>query len=346
MNPAERFGFSQEDVEFITSHASMTATNDHHPDAHNEFDDQTQGVVSQQQGALQNVVVNIEARVVASVLQKVTSNAFEDESDIITKKERQEHQHELELAIVAFYGVLIPLYGKTTADRRVKEFGLFASFKLDVTAKQFIRQNADKAAESHMDTILEDLRRTIKSTYDKRVQIEIEAYLASEAAQLPPEAAARLLATPVTPSSEIYKLAQKKALEGAGQQEIISSIRKEYSDISTNRAKAIARSESNRAFTMGQYEADIQFIKQNSLEGKAYKKWRTRSSNPCNLCLAEAAKPPIPFEQSFYDLGQIASVMYEEDGKTRVLKQKINYESIEAGNLHTNCGCDYILIIV
>ena len=137
-----------------------------------------------------------------------------------------------------------------------------------------------------------------------------------------------------------------QALTGKGQQEIVSSIRKKYSNvISKTRATAVARTETNRAFTMAQFEADKQFIKQNKLEGRAYKKWITRSDNPCALCSQKASEPPIPFNEPFASLGDEVTAIFEEDGKTRVLKQRIDFETVWAGNLHVNCGCVYQLIV-
>lgn len=274
---------------------------DDHIDAiSNQFDEESQGIINNQQAALQNTVVNIEERVVVAVLNRVTKNQFDNESDIITKTDRKAYENELEIALAAFYGVILPLYATSVLSRRVKEFNLFGSFKLTGEVKRYIRNTASKAASGHMDTILADL-----------------------------------LAT-----------AREEALRGASQQEIVSAIRKKYtSQISTTRAKTIARTETNRAFTRSQYEADWQFIQQNDLEGRAFKKWITRSGNPCPLCQAKAEEPPIPFRHPFAELGDEVSATYVEDGKTKVLKQKIGFETVEAGNLHPNCSCIYQLII-
>lgn len=312
----------------------------------NQFDEESQGIVTTQQGMLQNAIVNIEEQVSLAVLNKVAKNAFEEQSDIISDRERQDFIDELALAIATFYGVILPTFAKTTMNRRAAEFGLFGNFKLNNDVKKYIKTISTKAAESHIGTILEDLRGAIKETYDNQVKLSLKSLVEGEAAKLPPEEGAKLLRMPVRKDSDIYKLAQKKALEGSGQQEIIRAVKNEYKDISTNRAKAIARTETNRVFTMSQYEADKQFIKQNGLESKAYKKLVTRSDNPCAICRSEAAKPPILFDQSFADIGDELTASYEENGKTKILKQKVTYETIQAGNFHTNCSCIYQLIIM
>lgn len=268
----------------------------------NLFDEESQGILNQQQGALQNAVVNIEEQVVVGVLNRITraKNQFDEKSDIITKTDRQNYERELEVALAAFYSIILPLYARRVLSRRLQEFGLQANFALSAGIKRYIKATASKAASGHIDTILGDLLATVR----------------------------------------------EQALEGASQQELISAIRKKYtSEISTTRAKTIARTETNRAFTRSQYEADWQFIQQNQLEGRVFKKWITRSGNPCPLCQAKAEEAPIPFDRPFAELGDEITATYEEDGKTKVLKQKIGFETVEAGNLHPNCSCIYQLIV-
>lgn len=312
----------------------------------NQFDEQAQRIINTQEAMLQNVIVNIEESLSLTVLNRVTKNAFENQDDIISEQQRKEYINELELALAAFYGVILPTYAKTLLNRRISEFGLFADFKLTRDVKAYIKEIAAKGAESHIDTIISDLFKAIRETLDIRIKAELQTLMEAEAAQLSPEQVKELMSRPVTKDSEIYKLAERKALTGAGQQEIISAIKSEYKDISTNRAKAIARTETNRAFTQSQYQADRQFIKQNNLEGRAYKKWVTRSGNPCAICRSLAGAAPIPFSNNFANLGDELSATYEDNGKVKVLKQKINYEALSAGNAHVNCQCIYQLIIM
>jgi hypothetical protein len=298
----------------------------------NEFDEQSKGLVQQQQGALQNVIVNIESKVVNEVLNKITnaSNTFEDNSDIITQSDEDSDKKELEISLAAFFAVLIPLFASQTVASRAKEFGMFTNFKLNKQVKDYIKSISEKAADSHINTIVEDLRSTIKGTYDGIINDQLISIRESGRAV----------------TDEDLVLARKKALEGASQQRIISAIKTEYSgNISTNRAKAIARTETNRAFTQSQYQADIQFIKQNGLEDQAYKQWTTQSANPCQICIDLANQPPIPFETNFADLGTELTATYEVDGKTKVLKQLVNFEPLSAGNAHVNCSCRYLLVI-
>ena len=289
-----------EPTEDTPTSESHNIEHDHQLEAiHNQFDEESQGIINQQQAVLQNAVVNIEEQLTLAVLNKVTKNNYKTESDIIDPQAKKEALNDLELVIAAFYGIIIPLYASTVLSRRTKEFGMTASFKLDPATKRYIKTTANKASQSHVKTVLDDLLQSV----------------------------------------------QQASLEGATQQEMIAAIRQEYNTISANRAKTIARTETNRAFTRSQFEADSQFIKANDLEGRAYKKWITRSDNPCPLCQAKAAEPPIPFKTAFAELGDELTAVYEQDGKTKVLKQTVGFEDVEAGNLHPNCSCAYQLII-
>lgn len=141
---------------------------------------------------------------------------------------------------------------------------------------------------------------------------------------------------------DILVTARKSALEGKSIAEIQRDIKKNYTDvISETRAKAIARTETNRAFTRAQFDADRQFIEQNDLQGRAFKQWVTRSDNPCPFCLALEAEGPKPFFTNFRDLGKTVDVTVK--GKEKSLP--VDFEALEAGNAHVNCACEYELII-
>jgi hypothetical protein len=139
-----------------------------------------------------------------------------------------------------------------------------------------------------------------------------------------------------TVSNDIFGFAQKAALEGLSVPQIESKLKAQFTYQMTElRAKTIARTETNRAFTRAQFEADIQFVKENDLV--AFKKWVTRSGNPCAFCQALASEPAIPLGKSFRNIGASVSAGKEVFD--------VDFETAEAGNLHPNCQCSYELII-
>lgn len=268
----------------------------------NQLDAASASNLSNQQNALQNTIANIDSEVVATVIKNISKvkNAFDSQNDIITDNQKQGFKDDLAVALAAFYGIVMPLYGSNVMSNRLKQFGMQANFKLNASTKAFIKANSTKAADSHVETIVNDMLTEV----------------------------------------------QEAALRGETQTQIINAIQNEYtSSISQARAKVIARTESNRAFSMSQYEADKQFVSQNNLQGQAYKQWITRSANPCPICLDLASQPPIPLETNFANMGDTLTGTSEVDGKTKVTSMQVDYEDVEAGTVHPNCSCTYQLII-
>lgn len=216
---------------------------------------------------------------------------------MVTKEDKKQAVNELLLVLTAFYGVIAAIQGREVLKDREEKYGLGANWTLDKIAKEVIKKTAQAVAESHVDTVSEDL----------------------------------------------YKTAREAALKGKGQQEIISELKTKYShDITENRAKAVARSETNRAFTMAQYDADRMFISQNGLESRAFKRYNTRSANPCPFCLQLQSQGLIPFGEAFVKKGDTVTATIDGVKKTF----NVNFQNVYAGNLHTNCSCDYELVIM
>lgn len=299
----------------------------------NKVDDATSGIIQTAQGALQNTIVNIEGRIVSSVINNITKakNAFESQADVITAKEKKEHEEELALALAAFYTLLIPVLGKQNAAKRVAEFGGSTIFTIDNEIKKYVKELSNKVSDSHVNTVVEDVRKTAQNVFNDNVKAQTDAIEASGRS--------------VTDADLVE--ARKLALKGASESKIVSAVKTQYSDqITEGRAKAIARTETNRAFTQSQYLSDKQFIEQNGFQERAYKKLQTRSTDPCPVCSSLAEDPPIPFYDNFASIGDTLSASYtDKAGKTKVQTINVNFEDITAGNIHTNCSCVYVLII-
>lgn len=252
------------------------------------------GLIQQQQGSLKNTVINLERQIVSESLTKLAKsfNALESDEDLVNKTTKKQIINELELILVGFYGIITTLQGSKIMNKRMNQFAMAGLFTLDRVAKSNIKSLSKKVAESHINTVLQDILTT----------------------------------------------AQEEALKGSSLEEVRRVITQKYSDvISTTRANTIARTETNRAFTNAQYEADRQFLKQNKLEKRAFKQWMTRSDNPCEFCLSLERRGRIPFYESFQGLGSTIEI----DGKTLDVK----FEAINSGNAHPNCSCIYELII-
>ena len=266
----------------------------------NQVSEETNTIITQQETALKNAIINIEERVVVSVLSKIATNQYEEQTDILETEQRESYEAELAAALLLFYNVLFPIQGSMTVNRRMRELGVVGAFKMTQAVRDYIAGLSTKVSKSHINTILED------------ILVEV----------------------------------RQASLAGASQQELVSIVRQTYADtISKARAETIARTETNRAFTRAQYEADQQLIAENNLTGRVYKKWITRSSDPCPICKALAAEPPKPFGDAFRELGDEMTVTYEENGTTRVRSMTFDFEALEAGNAHPNCRCAYQFIV-
>lgn len=149
--------------------------------------------------------------------------------------------------------------------------------------------------------------------------------------------------------TEIYDTARQAAEAGLSRPETVTMLTKTYTDdVSKTRARAIARTETNRAVAEAQYQADKQFVAQNELDGKVYKRWVTRSQNPCPYCIQlekETAANPIPFSENFVDKGASVDAIFDLKSGKATRSYVADYESVGSGTLHPNCSCIYELII-
>lgn len=297
----------------------------------NELGSVVSNNVHNSEASLQNAVTNVEAQITSNFLRKLTKakNSFE-QSDVYTKTQEKSYIDELALAFAAYYLVLFPIYGNSLMRKRASEHGTLVPFTMTAEMKDMIESVSQNAAQSHLATISNDILKVANKVYQEASERELAALLASGKEETP----------------AVIRLARKKALEGAGQQEIISAIQTEFQNMAATRAKTIARNEAQRAFTQSQFWADKMFLQSTGLMPKAYKKWDAPNPDACNYCRSLASMPPIPFEQNFVDLGDtITATSTDSSGVTRVQRMPVNYEAISAGGAHVNCNCRYILII-
>lgn len=301
------------------------------PIVRNKIETTMESTVTRQESALKNAIVSVEHQVVTQVLLKVAKNDFNTTSDIIDDDDRAADEEKLTRAIGTFYDIIFPINASSVMSRRMSEFGKAGAFTMDTEVNGYIKVTASRAASSHMDTILGDILTTVQETEERLVQDELK----------------KITPKPGQSPADVLKLARTKALEGVGREQVAAAIRQEYSDtISKTRANTIARTETNRAFNQSQYQADRQFLTQNNLMGQAYKKWITRSGNPCPYCRAKAAEPPIPFGEPFARVGDVLSASFvKSDGTTSVRQMQVGFEDSLAGEIHPNGQCTYQLII-
>ena len=108
---------------------------------------------------------------------------------------------------------------------------------------------------------------------------------------------------------------REAALKGAEHDQLLKAIRQECAHISPTRAEVIAKTETNRAFTIGQCEADRQFLDQNGWTGKAYKPWGHAQLQSVSLLPSEGCCAAGAFLIGVVSLGDVVTAVVElEDG--------------------------------
>lgn len=268
----------------------------------NELDPKERtGLIQQQQGSLKNAVVNIETELVADFIAGIRKLTAKTVNAIDSETNPDDFVSKKDQK-------------EKTNDLAVILLGFYGVI-MNWKASEVMRLRTTKYALDGVFNLNSDVKKYIK---------ELSKNVATEHIK--------------TVMDDLYKIAYDAAKKGMSQVEIINEIKNKYSyDISETRAKTVARTETNRAFTRAQYEADKQFVEQNDLQGRVFKQWHTRSDNPCEFCQALEDEGLVPFEDSFRDIGQSIKV-----GKKSL---EVNFETVESGNLHPNCSCDYELVI-
>jgi hypothetical protein len=322
--------------------------------------------LSSQEASLHNTIEQVEEQLALAVINKVDKNVYDETSEVIADKDRKEQERQLTTALLVFYSLVVPLQAQSVMQRRSQQYGKPGKFAVDAAVRQAIDEASIKAADSHVETILEDLRQTVKQTMIAEGDI---SRIAAAVAKKYPDVTAEQLKTSVREAakggksdSEIaqalrgkYKDAdfedllagvREAALKGAEHDQLLKAIRQEYAHISETRAKVIAKTETNRAFSMSQFQADRQFLDQNGWTGQAYRKWVCRGPNPCVFCLAKQAEPAVPFGEPFVRIGDtVMAQSTGDDGTVKVHAYPITYEDVYAGDIHPNGHCGYELEI-
>lgn len=305
---------------------------------------------------------NIESDMVNDYITAIQNGNFNEARRIISESDEKKHRHALEIALKAYFLLYYPVYAQQLMAERAGEFDKQGVFAMTDQIENQIKTQAEKGAESHINTITDDLDKAVHEA----VKAEIVGALidqVTKAAQAQDKSVLKKL--PLNPNAEditkaveagafddtpLHKRARDLAREGNGRDAIARALRKEYADISKTRAVTIARHETNRVFNMAQYQADLQFLTESGLMENAYKVLHSRTGDPCPICesiITQTNASPIPFRNDFASLGETLTATYTSDrtGKTLTQRLPINYESITAGNVHVNCNCEYVLII-
>lgn len=326
--------------------------------AQNALDDATRDIIKAQQNKLRDGFAIIEREMVEASAENQNLGYLADNGSPLTKAQQKKFEQEVDALLTVFYINLYPIFGRQLLAQRSVEYGVLGTYEMTSEAQDYIEQMAQKAAISHINTVMEDIVIAAGVAYSAAIITELVLLVTAAVAAgkksvldvLPDNPTKAQIEVAVRAGkfndTDMYKEAQKLAIQGEGRTAIANSIRKKYPEISKNRATTIARTEAARVFNQSQFEADRQFLNSSGLMPKAYKQLRSRTGEPCAYCKLLIDMPPIPFTKNFADLGSILSVTETSDNGVKKVKHlPINWEAISAGNVHPNCNCEYVLVI-
>lgn len=326
--------------------------------AYNALDSDTRDIIKSQELKLTQGFQEIERRIVEASIDRVQKGYFDEAIELLTDSDRKKFVQETKALLNAFYINLYPIFGRQLLAQRATEFGYVVPYSVTSEAQDYIDEMAQMAAESHVETVVQDLLTAAAIVYGALILAAMVTLILGLVAAGNVDILKKLPENPTEDDiriaiqlgkfkdEEIYRDARRMAREGQGQAEIVKALRDKYTVMSVNRAKTIARTESARVFNQSQFEADRQFLTQSNLMDRAYKKLRSRTGTPCDHCKLLIDMPAIPFMQNFADLGDILKVKETKaDGTVKVKSLPINWEPVSAGNVHPNCKCEYVLII-
>lgn len=346
----------------VHSHEKEAGNYDFLEKANNALSSDSRDALLLQQNDLQRAVAGLERDIVDKVVLALRSGDLYEAERLISQQEEEEFVAILTTVLIGFFVTLFPIYATQIIASRIAQLGQNASFGLNDDVRTYISKTAEKAARSHISTIITDIDKTFKTIQDQivreqmllLVQKEVDARNEDYLGELPqnpnPEDVKKAVEQGKFDKEEVHARAFQAARSGDSIDKISQALQQKHRELSQTRAKIIAQNESIRAFNVSQFEADIQFLDQTNLGKRAYKRLVTSGSgNSCAVCLMLEDKTrlnPIPFKSNFANLGTNLSATYKtESGKSAVLKVPIKYQAVRFGNVHVNCGCRYELLI-
>lgn len=293
-------------------------------------------------------VTRVDNQILNQYIQAVQDGDYAAAEAILKNAEQSQQTHTLMFALLTIGTILLPLYARQRIQALFTQFALHTVFAQTDSSREALREQAEKGAESHVRTIAKDIKNALDDAIDNELTNPvIEAAVKDKFEELANKDGKEYLKA-VHGDQNIYKYARDLILKGETRQNVIKKLQENFSEVGKRRANVIAGNEANRVFTMSQFDADSQFLAQNKLTTKAYKRLVSNTGHPEAICKAiidATAIKPIPFKSDFLPFGKEFVVKTQVDGKAKTYKFTPNYEHLKAGHIHVNCHCRYELMI-
>jgi hypothetical protein len=287
-------------------------------------------------------VTRVDNQILNQYVQAVQDGDYAAAEAILENTQESQQASTLMFALLTIGVILLPLYAKQRIQNLLILFGLHTVYVNTKNGQKALKEQAKKGAESHVRTIAKDIKNSLDDAIDDELPTVREG-MEQRFPDLKGKDQKDYLSE-VRVDSDIYAYARQLVLAGASRDTVIRKLQENFNDVSKRRAKVIAGNESNRVFTLSQFEADEQFLAQNKLTTKAYKRLVSNTGHPEAICKAiiDATHiKPIPFHNDFIPFGK--EFKTKVDGKT--YKFTPTYENLKSGHIHVNCHCRYELLI-
>lgn len=304
---------------------------------------------------LKEELLDVHQRILNVSLENITVNSF-TQPDLMPTDISKDFATEIGDFLKEYWLYITPIFGLAMILKQPRiDIVKPETYVLSKSVREFIDKRAQTSGEGHLQTILNDVLKASNKAYsDLMGKVAID--LISEAYDRNPDKFKDYFTKKPTKKQikkaidttdileknrKIYDKANKMALEGFARKDVINSIRKEFTEVSKNRATLIARHETSRAYVQAQYDADKQLLEVTGKLKNAYKQLYSRTGHPCAYCQELIDRGPVPFETNFLDKGDSIDIV--ENGKKYTFTA--DYEDIIGGAIHPNCSCSYKLVI-
>lgn len=304
---------------------------------------------------LKEELLDVHQRILNVSLENITVNSF-TQPDLMPTDISKDFATEIGDFLKEYWLYITPIFGLAMILKQPRiDIVKPETYILSDNIREFIDKRAQTSGEGHLQTILNDVLKASNKAYsDLMGKVAID--LIGEAYDRNPDKFKDYFTKKPTKKQikkaidttdileknrKIYDKANKMALEGFARKDVINSIRKEFTEVSENRATLIARHETSRAYVQAQYDADKQLLEVTGKLKNAYKQLYSRTGHPCAYCQELIDRGPVPFESNFLDKGDSIDIV--ENGKKYTFVA--DYEDIVGGAIHPNCSCSYKLVI-
>ncbi len=289
-------------------------------------------------------VQRVDNQILAQYVQAVQDGDYSAAEKILENAQESQQVNTLMFALLTIGAILLPLYAKQRLQALYVHYGMQTVYAQTTSGQAAMKKQAERGAKSHVNTIAKDIKKSLDDAIaDELTNPEIRAALIDKYEQLGGDDDKKYKAA-VLGDQDIYAYARDLILKGESRNTVIKKLQENFSSVGKRRAITIAGNEANRVFTMSQFDADQQFLAQNKLTEKAYKRLVSNTGHPeaiCKYIIDKTHAHPIPFTQDFVPFGKTLTVT--DNGKT--YKFKANYEKLQSGHIHVNCHCRYELLI-